>query len=186
MIYSQDYTSIHIPIWRQELSKFKDKPCRMLELGVFEGRSSVWFLENILTHAESKLYVVDTFEGGADQVGVIDCQNIREKFLENTRPYSKKIKTYIGKSEDMLPTIQDHFDIIYIDASHLVWDVLSDLVLSWKLLKQGGILMMDDVEWSGDSEVWRRPRVAVDAWLQCNKTRFNLIHMGNICIVEKI
>ena len=36
------------------------------------------------------------------------------------------------------------FDLIFIDGSHLKKDVILDLILSWKMLKPGGYLVMDD------------------------------------------
>ena len=35
-------------------------------------------------------------------------------------------------------------DLIYIDGSHLAKDVLSDAILSWKLLKPSGVMIFDD------------------------------------------
>ncbi len=40
------------------------------------------------------------------------------------------------------------FDVVYVDASHMAGDVLSDAVLAWKLLAPGGIMIFDDYAWS--------------------------------------
>lgn len=41
------------------------------------------------------------------------------------------------------------FDLIFIDGSHLLKDVMEDLVFSWNLLKTGGFLIMDDFHSDG-------------------------------------
>ena len=40
------------------LSEFKDKPCMFLEIGSFEGMSTIWMLENILTEESSQIFWV--------------------------------------------------------------------------------------------------------------------------------
>ena len=35
--------------------------------------------------------------------------------------------------------------IVYIDGSHRPEDVLTDAVMAWKLLKEGGIMILDGV-----------------------------------------
>jgi len=53
-----------------------------------------------------------------------------------------------GRSDAMLRDLpHDHFDYISIDGSHEAADVLSDAVLSWPLLKTGGLICFDDYEW---------------------------------------
>ena len=40
-----------------------------------------------------------------------------------------------------------HFDLIYIDGDHSSEQVKIDLVNSWKVLKNGGFLVLDDYMW---------------------------------------
>lgn len=49
--FTSDYVSEHIPRWRDLFEEYRGQPdVRMLEIGSYEGRSAVWFLENVLTH----------------------------------------------------------------------------------------------------------------------------------------
>ena len=57
-----NWTDVHVENWRRWLAPYIGKECRALEIGCFEGRSSQWFLDNILTHPDSSLTVVDTFQ----------------------------------------------------------------------------------------------------------------------------
>ena len=64
------------------------------------------------------------------------------------------------------------YDIIYIDGSHATSDVLEDAVLSYRLLKPGGLLIFDDYHWAGRSIRGRDSRRALglpqgrDRWLR--------------------
>ena len=43
------------------LSCYKDKPCKFLEIGSYEGMSAIWMLNNVLTHEESRLWCIDSW-----------------------------------------------------------------------------------------------------------------------------
>lgn len=48
--FTEDWFSGNIPLWTEVLAPFKGKPdIHYLEIGVWEGRSAIWVLENILT-----------------------------------------------------------------------------------------------------------------------------------------
>ncbi len=68
-----------------------------LEIGVFEGRSTVWLLENILTHPSSTLTYVDTFAGGAEHESQ-DLTDLESRFRANTEPHRAKLVARKGRS----------------------------------------------------------------------------------------
>ena len=112
----------------------------MLEIGSYEGRSAVWFLENILTHPTSRLVCIDPFFD--PRVEMRFDHNVR---LSGARERLEKRR---GRSESVLPQLERaSFDLIYVDGSHDAPFVLLDAMLSWELLKTGGILAFDDYEW---------------------------------------
>jgi hypothetical protein len=65
-------------------------------------------------------------------------------------------------------------DLIYIDGDHKAREVLSDMVLGFKLLRLGGAMLCDDsVTWmhvfkDGLKPLDYSPRLAVDSFIQCN------------------
>ena len=60
--FSADWVTDDAKIWEQHVAHLKDVPeARGLEIGSFEGRSAIWFLENILTGDSARLTCVDTF-----------------------------------------------------------------------------------------------------------------------------
>src|SRR3954467_13047437 len=61
--FSSDWTSWHFPNWINILGSRRYDPLRLLEIGSWEGRSALFFL-NYLPHAQ--LCWVDTFGGNLE------------------------------------------------------------------------------------------------------------------------
>ena len=169
-------SGLHPDWWIKWLGKFKDKPCVGLELGCFEGKSSLWFLENILTHAQSKLHVIDTFEGGPDFTldggPLPDFTHMREMFEHNVEPYKEKVVIHQGLSSLELLKLNFDIDWIYVDASHQAHDVLFDSVVSWSHLKSNGIMFWDDYLLTVHEGPDHSPKRGVDAFLHCHVGHF--------------
>ena len=83
-----------------------------MEIGVIEGRSAIWMLENILTHPTAKLTGIDILPKGL---------NWKEIYLFNLDLSGSANKALIieGASQIELRKLTlNSFDIIYIDACH--------------------------------------------------------------------
>ena len=62
-----------------------------------------------------------------------------------------RVKALKGDSKDILMTLIQNkakYDFIYVDGSHKCLDCYSDMLLSWELLNEGGILGIDDYLWA--------------------------------------
>ena len=60
--FTRDWVSKKENNWDRVLAEFKGKAnVHALEIGSFEGRSAIWFLDNILTDPTSTLTCVDVF-----------------------------------------------------------------------------------------------------------------------------
>lgn len=176
MTFTSDWFSHNIPVWQQMLGHFKDQPnLDFLEIGSYEGRSAQWMLESILTHHTAKLHCVDPFSG-----------SLLERFKENIANFKNKVLIYQGRSEDMLPTINAKFDMVYIDGLHTSFNVLQDAALTWNKLKTGGIMVFDDYLW-GHLQMDRTlcTKDGVDAFLNCITGRYELLALGHQVIIRK-
>ena len=131
-----------ITLWNNLLSSFKGKPdIHYLEIGVNQGRSAIWVLENILTDPSATLTGIDIFPDGT---------GLKERYLSNLKlsVAAHKTTTIEGFSQVELRKLPlNSFDIIYIDGDHRAKSVLADAVLSFDLLKNGGILIFGDYLW---------------------------------------
>lgn len=177
--FSTDWFTAKIPFWKKTLADFKGRPdISYLEIGVFEGNSAIWVLENILTHPTSKMTCIDTFP-----------EDLHERFLANLELSGAKEKATVikGPSQIELRYLPlNSFDIVYIDGSHIAKDVLTDGVLSWGLLKKGGIMIFDDYRWKEDTlPAELRPQMAIDAFIKSFKDELEMISHSYQVIVKK-
>lgn len=184
--FAFDWFTRHIPLWQVLLAEFASRPVCVLEIGVFEGRSTLWLMENMVRHVDSRLFYVDTFQGGAEHAG-FPLNGLEARFAENLSEHRAKLVGFHGRSFDGLRQLPSNcFDFIHVDGSHSAPDVLSDAVLSWPLLKPGGLIAFDDYEWPEFSDPRRRPKLAIDAFLTVQHGNYEVVHKGYQVWVRKI
>jgi len=124
----------------------RTQPIRFLEIGVFEGRPTIWFVENILRYYPGSTYVcvepdpAPNFEHNMTLLR----QRAPNVSIEHHRLYSEE---YLPK---MICSIRSSespgFDAAYIDGDHNAPGVLRDGVMVWECLKEGGVELFDDYE----------------------------------------
>jgi hypothetical protein len=186
--YTSDWFSRHIPVWEQLFRHLKGRPANILEIGSYEGRSTVWLCENVLTHPEATIACIDLFSGdGTQDYGASQQRAIKDRFVANTRRHAEKIRMIEGASGDKARGFprEETFDAIYIDGSHKSWHVLEDAVLSFPLLKTGGIMLFDDYE-GGDTASLQYPHLAIDAFLGIHADSVRVVHRGYQLALQKI
>ena len=161
-----DWFARHIPVWLEHLAPLlQGQPLNALEVGSYEGRSACWTLENILRHPTSTLTCIDPWDGLDPALGN-DTIPAEARFDANTQQYSSKLIKLKGRSINRLAQlIQEEklFDLVFIDGDHEGQSALTDLCMTWPLLKVGGYLLFDDYRWVSD-RVRVLPRVAWDAF----------------------
>jgi len=64
---------------------------------------------------------------------------------------------------------------VYIDGSHTASSVLCDSVMSWRVCKEGGIIIWDDYLWELFDDPLRQPRMGVDAFLDCYEGKYEVV-----------
>ena len=117
------------------LSEFKDKTSTFLEIGSFEGMSTIWMLENILTNKESRLFCIDAWADWTDNAFVRFVSNINKTGLKD------KVRIVKGDSSEELRMFpSEYFDFVYVDGDHDEKAVIKDAISSFRVLKKGGIM----------------------------------------------
>jgi predicted O-methyltransferase YrrM len=171
---------------KQNWRYLSSKPIEILEIGSFEGRSTVFFAEVFLN---ANITCIDTWQGGVDHDPdnpEIDFTKVKANFDHNTAFFKDRVTINQGYSIDELCRYIGYgkkFDFIYVDGSHTARDVLQDLVLSFKLLNVNGVIYCDDYLWgyndslfNGDRNVnpFNTPKLAIDA--------FSTIYRDVVCM----
>jgi predicted O-methyltransferase YrrM len=176
--FSSDWFSPNIPNWTRVLAGMKGKPgLNYLEVGVWEGRSFVWMLDNILTHPSSKATAIDIFD-----------KDVEKRFLDNVRRggHASKVKLIKGYSQLKLRELPlSSFDLIYVDGDHRGKGVITDAVLAWGLLKDGGIMIFDDYQLGYSLPLEQRPEFALDVFLTLFPDEYQVVLKDYQLMVRK-
>lgn len=189
-IFTQDWFSQHIPVLSEHLGHLRDTPCKILEIGSYEGRSSVWFLENLLTHPDARIVCIDPCTGSVEH-SEAEKKNILIHFTHNMyRYFPTKVIHYRVESHEALKyhtVCNDKFDMIYVDGNHCAANVLEDAVLSFRMLRMGGVMVFDDLGWTmlTDDKKYS-PAVGIQAFMHAYGHCFVILHQGYQLIVKKI
>ena len=142
-----------------------------LEIGVCEGWSAKWWLDNALEGEGSRFVGIDVWVDWPKQ-GILGS-DVYESASKRLAPYGDKVELITGWSMNELVKFQPQsFDVIYIDGNHDLLPVLIDSVLSWRLLRVGGVLLWDDY---GQRARGKQPKNAVQGFLRGIKGRYELL-----------
>lgn len=191
MLYHFDYdwATYHFPSWQKLVSKYNPKT--VLEIGSFEGRSTIFWAERV-----EEVECVDTWNGSEEHEDLLDFNRIEQHFDHNTANHN--VIKHKGLSSDILPrliTEKKKFDLIYIDGSHTREDVLSDAIFCYHLSKKGTVIIFDDYlfydsyrfsDWKMDkpSSITSHPKTAIDAFVNIYEDKLRTISVGRQYTVE--
>ena len=178
-------------VW-PDIIKFLPERKAFLEIGSFEGRSTVWTVENMMEDG-GEIYCIDTWGGSEEHVkGELD--GAEDRFHQNisvlrTKFPNRAVVSFKSTSVEALAGLLTHkkqFDFIYIDGSHVAKDVLTDACMAWPLLKKDGIMAFDDYLWRLPGTVTiQRPKIAIDAFVNIFENEIAMAHNGYQLIVRK-
>lgn len=113
--------------------KYSERPISILEIGAYEGNSTVWFLENILTHNDSTITSIDMCPQDTCMSNIKGSRNAHKHTLIIERSQTA-LFSLVGRK----------FDLVYVDGSHFPDDILRDSVIAFELLAVGGVIVYDD------------------------------------------
>ena len=132
---------------------YKDKSINYLEIGTLYGANILSVAHSYGLHKDSKLYCIDPWQDYDEYPEYKNQQSsIYKTFIDNVENSGVKDKIIIkrGFSNNEILKMEDNFfDIIYIDGNHEPEYVLEDAVLSFRKLKNNGIMIFDDYGWGG-------------------------------------
>ena len=110
------------------------RPRRILEIGTFTGYSAICLGE------------------GLTEDGILHTIEINEEYEDRIREYvsqspdSQKIKLHIGDAKAVVPSLNEVWDLIFIDAEKTDYEEYYNLVLPQ--VRENGFLLIDNTLWN--------------------------------------
>ena len=111
------------------------RPKRILEIGTYTAYATLCLAEGIDEDA-----VVHTIEINDEMEDFI------MKYLDKS-PLKSKIKLYFGDAMDIIPQLNETFDMVFIDANKRIYSEYYDLV--FPMVRPGGLILADNTLWDG-------------------------------------
>ena len=110
-------------------------PKNILEIGTYTGYSSLCLAEGL--QKDGELHTIDINE---------ELVDFQRKYF-NKSPFGNQIVQHLGNALEMIPKLNKTFDLIFIDADKENYPNYFNLVID--KLNNGGIILSDNVLWSG-------------------------------------
>lgn len=111
------------------------QPKRILEIGTYTGYSAICMAE------------------GLAEDGIIHTIDINEELEDRIRDYfakaglSEKIQLHIGNALEIIPQLEEDWDLVFIDADKENYSNYYQLLI--EKMKSGSYILADNVLWSG-------------------------------------
>jgi caffeoyl-CoA O-methyltransferase len=112
------------------------RPKHILEIGTYTGYSAICLAQGLQ-------------EGGLLHTIEIDeeLEDIAAKYIKKAG-LKDKIVQHIGAAAEIIPALQETFDLVFIDADKLNYELYYDL--AFERLRIGGFILADNVLYDGE------------------------------------
>ena len=141
MIIKQKALENHIPIIMDDtldvIAKIlkEIKPNKILEIGTAVGYSAMCFSEYLQDGG-----IIDTIERDEERI-----EEAKQNFIKVG--VQDKIHLYEGDAVDILPTLDEEYDVVFIDAAKGKYPFFLEQAL--RMLKDKGVIIADNVLYKG-------------------------------------
>lgn len=110
-------------------------PLHILEIGTYTGYAALCLAEGL--RENGTLDTIDINE---------ELYDFQKKYFDKS-PWSSQIKQHLGNALDIIPTLDKKYDLVFIDADKENYLAYFEMLIS--VMNKGGILLSDNVLWSG-------------------------------------
>src|SRR5690606_9216130 len=107
----------------------------ILEIGTYTGYATLCLCEGLRENGQ--MHTIDINE---------ELVAMQRKYFDKS-PWGKQINQHLGNALDIIPRINKPFDLVFIDADKENYLNYFEMIVP--LMKPGGIILSDNVLWSG-------------------------------------
>ena len=111
------------------------RPKAILEIGTFTGYSALCLAEGL--RQDGVLHTIDINE---------ELVDFQRRYFEKS-DYGSQIFQHLGPAVDIIPTLDTHFDLVFMDADKPNYSNYFHHIID--KLNPGGVILSDNVLWSG-------------------------------------
>lgn len=155
------------------------KKLTALQIGAYTGDATEWLFTNVLSHSESSLEDVDTWQGSNEKVHrQMNWPSIESVYDSRTERFIPKLTKHKSTSDEFFKTNFRTFDFIYIDGDHTAAAVLKDGVNAVAAVAPSGIIAFDDYTWRSGKGPKFDPQPAIDEIVGRFAADFEVLEAG--------
>ena len=110
-------------------------PKNILEIGTYTGYSALCLAEGM--RKDGEIHTIDINE---------ELFDFQRKYFDAS-PFGKQIFQHLGNALEIIPKLEKTFDLVFIDADKSNYPNYLEIILP--KLKQGSVILSDNVLWSG-------------------------------------
>lgn len=111
------------------------RPKRILEIGTYTAYATLCMAESL--DEDGYIYTIEIND---------EMEDFIMKYL-SCSPYRDRIKLFLGDAMQIIPTLDETFDMVFIDADKRLYSEYYDLV--FPMVRKGGIILADNILWDG-------------------------------------
>lgn len=132
------------------------RPVTILEIGTYTGYATLCLAEGMQENGS-----IDTIDINEE------LSSIQKKYFDLS-PWKDQISQHLGDALEIIPTLGKSYDLVFIDADKDNYLNYFDMILP--LMNKGGIILSDNVLWSGKVLETPDPRdLSTNVLLEYNK-----------------
>jgi predicted O-methyltransferase YrrM len=110
-------------------------PLRILEVGTFTGYATICLAAGL--HPEGRIHTIEA----NDELAWIIRKGLAAAQI------TQQVVLHIGDATQIIPTLDEVFDLVFLDAGKLDYPLHYEMVIS--KTRRGGIILADNVLWDG-------------------------------------
>lgn len=111
------------------------RPRRVLEIGTYTGYATLCMAEGM--EKEALIHTLEIND---------EMEDFIMKYLSRS-PHKEKVRVHFGDAMEIIPRLDEVFDLVFIDADKRLYSAYYDLV--FPKVRSGGLILADNTLWDG-------------------------------------